>query len=211
MVSILIVDDHAVVRRGLQEILSEEFGSVEFGQAENAGEAIEQARMQAWDLAILDISMPDRHGLELIRDMMHVRPKLPVLVLSMYPESQYAMRAFRAGAMGYVTKQSAARELVNAVRTVLSRQRYISKSLTERLVLELQQGAAPQSPHEILSDREYQVLCGVASGKTAREIGEQLGLSAKTVATYRGRVSVKIGLKTTAEFTRYCVENDLAE
>jgi DNA-binding NarL/FixJ family response regulator len=211
MVSILIADDHAVVRRGLQEILAEEFDAAEFGNAESAAEALEQVQKQNWDLMVLDIWMRDRSGLEVIKEAKRLRPKLAVLVVSMYPESQYAVRAIRAGAVGYVTKQSAARELVKAVRTVLNGWKYISTSLTERLILELRQGALAPAPHDGLSDREYQVLCGVGAGKTPREIADYLGVSVKTVATYRGRVGEKIGLRTSADFTRYCTENGLAE
>lgn len=211
MPSILIVDDHAVVRRGLQEILVEEFGPGDFGSAQSAEEAVEAIQRQHWDLVVLDISMPDGNGLDLIKGLRHMRNKVAVLVLSMYPESQYAVRAIKAGAAGYVTKQSAAKELVKAVRTVLEGGKYISSSLTGQLMEDLRQGALPHAPHEILSDREYQVLCAVASGKTARQIAEQLGLSVKTIATYRVRVGEKVGLRTNADFTRYCLENGLAE
>jgi DNA-binding NarL/FixJ family response regulator len=211
MPSILIVDDHAVVRRGLQEILSEELGPVDFGSAQNGAEALEQAARQFWDLIVLDISMPDRNGIDLIKDLRRLHHKVPVLVLSMYPESQYAIRAIKAGAMGYVTKQSAAKELVKAVATVLDGRKYISTALTHKLILDLQQSASTTAPHESLSDREYQVLCEVGSRRSVREIAGNMGLSTKTVSTYRLRVGEKIGLKSNADFARYCLEHGLAE
>src|SRR5437879_3833811 len=193
MIKILLADDHAVVRRGLQEILVAEFKRVVWGEAQNAPQVLDLVRKQGWDLVVLDLHMPGRGGLEVLRELKQERPKLPVLVLSMYPEDQFAVRAFKAGAAGYLTKESAPEELVNAVRKILGDRKYISPSLAETLAASL--AAGTEKPrHELLSDREYLVMCRIASGKTVKEIATELSLSVKTISTYRSRILEKIGM-----------------
>ena len=206
---ILIADDHAVFRRGLKDILADEFPTATFGEAGNTAETIAQLRKQDWDVLVLDISMPGRSGLDALTESRHIQPNLPVLVLSMHPEDQYAVRALKAGAAGYLTKERAPEELVGAIRKALAGGRYVSSSLAERLALRLGTGDE-RPPHETLSDREYQVMCMIASGRTATQIAAELSLSVKTVSTYRARVMQKMGMRTNAELTRYAIENNLA-
>lgn len=186
MTRILIADDHAIVRRGLKQILEEEPGLEVQGEAQNAQEVLEYLRKQKWDLVILDISMPGRSGLDVLCDLRMDYPSLPVLILSMHPEDQYALRVLKAGASGYLNKQSAPEELIHAVRKILSGGRYISETLADKLATGFD-GQAEQAAHEKLSDREYQVLLLIASGKTISEIAGMLSLSIKTVSTYRSR------------------------
>jgi DNA-binding NarL/FixJ family response regulator len=204
---VLITDDHAVVRHGIRQILAEEFGSADFGEAGSGAELARRLAADAWDVLILDISLPDRNGLDLLKDVRQTYPRLPVLMVSVHPEEAYAVRALKAGAAGYLTKDAAPQELVVAVRKILAGGRYVTSSLAERLAAMLDHDDRPV--HERLSDREYQVLCRIGAGRTISEIGEELKLSVKTVSTYRARLLEKLGLSTTAELTRFAIENRL--
>ena len=208
MRKILIADDHAVVRNGLTKILKEADGGICVDEAENGQEALAKALQASYEMVLMDISMPGRGGLEVLKEIKSHRPKLPVLMLSMHPEEEYAVRALRAGASGYVTKDSAAEELVGAVRKVLGGGRYVSASLAEKLAFEME-ADVDRPPHEILSDREFQVMRMIASGKTVKEIAQELSLSVKTISTYRSRILEKMRLKNNAELTRYAFENRL--
>lgn len=207
---VLIADDHAVFRRGLKETIGEAFPKVTFGEAKSAMEALECVRLQNWDIVILDISMPGKSGLDILEDLKRLRPKLPILLLSMHPEEQYARRALKAGASGYLTKESVPDELKLAVRKIVAGGRYVSATLAERLAYDLRSGA--EAPvHELLSDREFQVLRMIASGKTVKQIADEVGLSVKTVSTYRARILEKTGLNTTAELIRYAFQAQLVD
>lgn len=210
MMRILIADDHAVVRRGIREILAGELGKTAFVEAQNAREVLDYARKQDWEVIILDISMPGRSGIDILNELRQLRPRSRVLVLSMHPEEQFARRALRAGAAGYLTKDGVSEELVKAVRKVLTGGRYVSPSLAERLAIEL--GKPSDKPaHERLSDREFQILQLLASGKTVSEIARDLSLSIKTVSTYRSRLLLKMEMKNNAELIRYAIQNHLVE
>jgi two-component system invasion response regulator UvrY len=205
---VLIADDHAVFRRGLKETIGEAFPKVTFGEAKTAQETVECVRRQDWEIVILDISMPGKSGLDILDDVRRLRPKLPVLFLSMHPEEQYARRALKSGAAGYLTKDSIPEELKEAVRRILTGGRYVSATLAERLAFDLRKGA--DTPlHELLSTREFQVLRMIASGKSVKEIANDISLSVKTVSTYRARILQKTGMKTTAELIRYALQTQL--
>lgn len=205
---VLIADDHPVVRRGLRQLLADEYRSLTVGEAQDAGEALKLAREQGWDIIILDISMPGRSGLEVLRELKRERPRVPVLILTSHPEEQYAVRVLRAGASGYMTKESAAEYLIEAVKKVLEGGRYVSPKLAELLASSVEIDRE-KPPHESLSDREYNVLCLIASGKTVGEVAEELSLSVKTVSTYRARILGKMGMRTNAELTHYALKNGL--
>jgi DNA-binding NarL/FixJ family response regulator len=210
MVKVLIADDHPIVRQGLRQILSETPDMVVAGEAVNGREALAQVRAGGWDVLVLDITMPDRSGFDILKELKHEQPDLPVLVLSIHAEEQFAVRVLKAGASGYLTKENAPDELVRALRKVVGGGKYISPSLAESLVFDL--GAAAGQPrHETLSDREFQVMQLMASGKTLTEIAEVLSLSAKTVSTYRTRLLEKLNLKSNVEIIRYAIENRLIE
>jgi len=210
MQSVLIVDDHAVVRQGLRQILADALSAVQIDEASNADEALGLVLKKNYDLVMLDISLPGRSGLELLRDIKYQQPSLPVLVLSVHPEDQMGVRILKAGASGYVNKDCEPLELVRAVNKVLSGGRYVSPTLAERLVLDIQSDAG-KPPHELLSDREFEVLCAIARGKSVSEIARDLGLSVKTVSTYRARILDKMHMKTNAELTHYAVREGLVE
>ncbi len=203
-----MADDHAVVRQGLKLILADHFKKAVFGQARNASEALFRITKEHWDVLVLDITMPGRSGLEILQDVKRLRPKLPVLVLSMHPEDQFAVRMLKAGAGGYMTKESADEELVGAIKKVVDGGRYISPSLAERMASYLSVDVQ-KAPHERLSDREFQVLRMIASGKTVSQIGRELSLSVKTISTYRARVLEKMDMKNSAELTHYAVQHNL--
>ena len=207
---ILIADDHAVVRRGLKQILADEFKKADFGEAGNAREALDRIRKENWDTVVLDITMPGRSGLEALKEIKEARPKLPVLVLSMHPEDQFAVRVLKSGASGYMTKESAPEELVGAVKKVLAGGRYVSPALAEKMASYLAIDT-PNPPHERLSDREFTVLRMIASGKTVSQIAVELSLSVKTVSTYRTRILEKMGMASNAELTHYAIKNQLVE
>ncbi|HZQ06201.1 MAG TPA: response regulator transcription factor [Anaerolineae bacterium] len=206
--NILLADDHAVVRQGLRLILANEFKKAKFGEARDTTELYERLKQEPWDVLIMDLSMPGGSGLNTLKQIKHDYPQMPILVLSMYPEDQYAVRTLKAGASGYLTKESASDELVNAMQKILRGGKYINASVAEKLLLQLGNEDA-RAPHELLSDREYQVLCMIASGKEVGQIAEELTLSVKTVSTYRARILEKMNMKTNAELTHYAIENKL--
>ena len=207
---ILVCDDHPIVRRGLREILEQAGAPVTVGEAASAAEGLALARKQSWDTVVLDITMPGRSGLELLEELKSERPNVPVLVLSVHPAEQYAVRVLRAGASGYLTKESAPEELLTAIRHIVRGGRYISPSVGETLADDLGR-PAEQLPHHGLSDREFEIMRLLASGKRVSEIAEQLHLSLKTVSTYRARVLQKLNLRTTAEIMRYAIKHDLGD
>jgi two-component system, NarL family, invasion response regulator UvrY len=207
---ILIADDHAVVRHGLKQILADEFPKAEYGEARNGQDALNRVWKERWDVVILDITMPGRGGLEILKEIKKARPKLPVLVLSMHPEDQFAVRVLKAGASGYMTKESAPEELVGAIRKVLAGGRHISPSLAEIMAAYLTV-KTEKPPHELLSNREFQVLRQIASGRTVSEIARELSLSVRTVSTYRTRILEKMGMKTNSELTHYAFQNQLVK
>lgn len=210
MLKILIADDHPIVRQGLKQILTEEPDVVVVGEAQNSQEVLELVQKQDWDIVILDITMPGRGGIDVLKELKHERPKLPVLMLSVHPEDQYAVRALKAHASGYMTKDSAPEELVKAIRKILRGGKYISSTLAEKLAFDLE--TETEKPlHETLSDREHQVLLMIASGKTVSEIAKELSLSVKTIDTYRARILEKMKMKTNAELTHYAIKNKLVE
>lgn len=210
MTRILLADDHDVVRQGLKQILLESIPNAVFGDAPSGREALRQARSEEWDVVLLDISLPDGSGLDVLKDLRRDRPGLPVLVLSMYSEEQFAVRVLRAGASGYVTKKAAPRELVAAVKKVLSGGKYVSPSVAERLASAVGvTQRSPADPHEKLSDREYQVFRMLAGGKTVKEIGEELSLTPQTVSTHRSRILEKMGMTTNAELAQYAFQSGL--
>lgn len=206
---ILIVDDHAVVRDGVKRIFEEQPAAV-FGEAGTAPEALKLAMEETWDVVVLDISLAGRNGLEVLRELKQIRPRLPVLILSMHSEEQYARRAFRAGAAGYITKDSSRAELAKAINRVIEGGRYVSPALAEKLVFDIER-ATDRPLHEALSDREFEVMCHIASGKTVKEIAELLSLSDKTISTYRTRILGKMDMKTNAELTHYAIKTGLVE
>ena len=208
MLKILIADDHAILRKGLREILARELEGAVFGEAKDAQQVFTEAQRQHWDLVILDISMPGRSGLDVLRDLKREQPQLPVLVLSMHPETQYGKRVLKAGAAGYLNKESAPEELVQAIHKVLNGGRYVSPALAEKLAFDLSL-ESDQFPHEKLSDRELEVLRMMASGKTVSQIAETLHLSVTTVSTYRARILEKMNMKTTAELMHYGLSHRL--
>lgn len=210
MIRVLVADDHSVVRRGVRQILCEEFDSVEVGEAGDSQQLDRLLRQGAWDLLILDITLPGKSGLDVLQEVRRSYPGLKVLILSMHPEDQFAIRMLRAGAAGYLTKERAPEELVLAVKRVLSGRRYLTESLAETLAGYVEsQGMEP--PHQALSDREFQVLCMLASGKTLSEIAEELALSVKTISTYRSRILEKMNMRTNAELIHYAVKNGLVD
>lgn len=208
MQRILIADDHAVVRKGLRQILLEEFLSAEIVEVADADELFTRVLKESWDVVISDISMPGRSGLEVLQQIRQSFPKLPVLILSVHPEDQYAIRVLKAGASGYLNKDSAQEELVKAVHRVLLGKKYITPSLAEKIAGSLDQDAEKAS-HEYLSDREFEVFKLLAAGRSVSEIGEKLSLSATTISTYRARIMTKMNLKTNADLTLYAIENKL--
>ena len=210
MTRILMADDHPIVRRGLRQILSEDPGITEVGEATTAMDVVRLLRESKWDAVILDVNLPDRSGLDILREIRERSPTLPVLILSMHPEDQFAVRVLKAGASGYLNKDSAPDELLKAVRRILGGNRYISPTLAEQLAVALTDDS-DKPPHERLSDREYLVLCRIASGRTVTEIAEELQLSVKTISTYRTRILDKMSLRTSAELTSYAVRNGLVE
>jgi DNA-binding NarL/FixJ family response regulator len=209
-IRVFIADDHAIVRAGLKQILAEERDISVVGEAETGLDAIKLFRKSRCNVLLLDISLPDRNGIEVLKQIKDDKPELAVLMLSMHREDQYAIRSLKAGAAGYLTKQSASRELVGAIRQVAGGQRYVSAQLAQ--VLAAQIGEDHDKPaHENLSDREYQTLMMIASGKTVSEIARELSLSVKTISEYRSRLLAKMNLKTSAELTHYAIRNQLID
>jgi two-component system invasion response regulator UvrY len=208
VIRILISDDHAIVREGIKQILADTDDLVAAGEATNGHEVIEHVRREDWDTVLLDLAMPGKDGLETLKEIKREKPKLPVLVLSIYPEEQYAVRALKAGASGYLTKESAPEELIAAIRKVSQGGKYISASLAEKLASHLELDS-DKPVHDTLSDREYQVMLMIASGKTVKEIADDMCLSVKTVSTYWVRALSKMGMKNNSEFTYYAIKYGL--
>jgi DNA-binding NarL/FixJ family response regulator len=209
MIRILIVDDHAIVREGLKQIVAEESDMKVTGEAANANDVFSTISKSSFDIAILDINMPGKSGLDLLKDLKAQYPKLPVLILSMYAEEQYGIRALKAGASGYLRKASAPDELVEAIRKIMSGGKYISQALAEKLVNTID--SYDKLPHESLSDREYEVMCKIATGESAEEIAEDLSISVHTFYTYRNRILEKMNMKSNVELTKYVLNNKLYE
>lgn len=205
MLKILTIDDHEVVRRGIKEMFTEETAT--FGEARSGAEALALVRKQQWDIAVLDISLGGRSGLEVLTELKQLRPRMPVLILSMHAEEQYAVRAFKTGASGYINKASSGEELRQAILKIIKGGQYVGPALAEKMVLQLSQPA--KVPHESLSNRELEVLCSIASGKTVKEIAVNLSLSDKTISTYRRRILDKMDMRTNAELTHYAIRNGL--
>ena len=208
MLKILIADDHAIVREGLKQIIAENANMIVSAEAENGKDALRKLQEDDIDVLVLDISMPGRDGIEVIKQLKVAKPKLPILVLSMHAEEQYALRVIKAGAAGYLTKDSAPDELIGAIEKVGAGRKYISNRLAEILALELESGTK-KILHETLSDREYQVMCMIAVGKTVKEIASELTLSDKTISTYRRRILSKLNMKNNAEITYYAIKNGI--
>jgi two-component system, NarL family, invasion response regulator UvrY len=208
MVKVLIADDHALVRKGLQQVIREQAPDMSVSEAADGEQVLTMVHEQDWDALVLDIGMPKRSGLEVLQKLRYEKPSLPVLILSMHSEDQYAIRVLRAGAAGYLSKDAAPEELVVAIRKAVSGGRYVSPALAEKLALGLS-GGLDKLPHELLSDREYTVLMKIGEGKSVGEIADELALSVKTVSTYRARVLEKMNLKTNADLIRYSLENNL--
>ncbi|MFI5180976.1 MAG: response regulator [Thermoanaerobaculia bacterium] len=208
MTRILLADDHALFRQGLERVLAEGFPGAIFGHAGEIAQAMQRVREESWDVVILDISFAGRSGLDLLKEIKQTRPKLPVLVLSMHPEKQFAVRALKAGAAGYVTKKVVSEELLSAVRRVLGGGRWVTQEVADRLAAEI--GIpADKLPHDLLSDREFQVFRLLAGGVTVKAIAEELAISVQTVSTYRARILEKMRLETNADLTQYALHHRL--
>ncbi len=210
MIRVLVIDDHGVVRQGLRQILAETADIIVGADASTASEGLTCARAEQWDAILLDLVLPDSHGLDVLKQLRTEQTHVPILVLSMHPEDQFALRAIRAGASGYLTKNGAVDELATAIRTVVAGRHYLSPWLADRLAREAT-GDPTKAAHEQLSDREYQVLMRIASGKTTKDIAAELGISPKTVGTYRTRLAEKMRLSTDAELTGYVFRHHLLE
>ena len=209
-IKIIIADDHAIVREGLKQIVAEEKDMLVCGEAEDAASLMELLKKEKWSIVVLDINMPGKSGLEALKDIKQLYPELPVLILSMFSEDQYGLRAIKAGASGYLKKVSAPTELVVAIRKIVSGRKYINPSLAEKLAENL--GSDKNNYlHEKLSDREYQIMCNIALGKSAEEIAGELALSINTIYTYRNRILEKMSMKSNVELTQYAIQNKLIE
>jgi len=209
-IKILIADDHAVFRHGLKDILANHFPGAAIGEAGTGQDAIGQVRKAAWNIVVLDVTMPGRNGVDVLREIRQIRPALPILMLSMHPEEQYAMRVLKAGAAGYIAKIKAPLEIVEAAKIVLAGKKYISPALAGRLMEQLKPGAE-KLPHDRLSNREYQVMHLTSSGKSLKDISGELSISIQTVSTHRMRILKKMGLHTSAGLIRYALKNELAD
>lgn len=209
-IRVLIADDHAIVRQGFKQIFSETEDLVVAGEADDGGEALQLARQQEWDVFLLDVTMPNRNGIDILKQLKKEFPRLPVLILSMHPEEQYAVRAIKAGASGYLTKQSAPEQLVTAIRQVARGKKYVSAVVAEQLANAI--AADSEKPlHELLTDREFQVFRLIAAGKPLTQIAEELNLAVATISTFRTRIIEKTGLRSNAEMIRYGLEQGLVE
>ena len=208
MIKVLIADDHTLVRKGLKQLLLDTKDIEKVDEARDGKETINKINKKDYDLVLLDISLPGRSGIDVLKQLRLLKPKLPVLILSMHPEEQYAVRSLRAGASGYLTKESAPDELIDAIHKVANGGKYITSSLAERLAGEI--GPSTEKPlHETLSDREYQVMCMIASGKTVKDIAEELNLSVKTISTHRARILRKMHMDNNAQLTHYAIKHNL--
>src|SRR6266852_5094129 len=210
MKKILIIDDHEIVRDGLKRILNEQSDGNTFGEASTPPEALRVAAEHDWDVVVLDLSLGGRSGLEVLKELKQIRPRLPVLILSMHSEEQYARRAFKGGAAGYVTKDSPRTELLKAIKKVIKGGRYLSPALAETLVFDIERGT-DRPPHAALSDREFEVMKLIASGRKVTEIAGILSLSDKTISTYRARILEKMNMESNAELIRYAIQNKLVD
>ena len=210
MTRILLVDDHPVVRQGIKQVLTEAFHPALVGEAANAEEGLREMRTTEWDVMVLDITLPGKSGLDMLKDLRREQPALPVLILSMHPEDQFARRAVNAGASGYLTKDSAPTELVKAVGELMAGRRNLNPAVIDELVMHCQPDQ-PHPLHDVLSDREYQLLRMLASGLTVSQVAARLSLSVKTISTYRARVLSKMGMKTTAELMHYGIQQGLVD
>lgn len=210
MIRVLVVDDHAIVRHGLNNILADTDDVKVIGEAETGAQAVKLVREVQYDVILLDISLPDRNGIEILKQIKKERPKLPVLILTMHNEREFAVRALKAGASGYLTKQSVPTQLVGAIRQVAAGRKYLTPSIAEEVANTLA-GDPGQPAHETLSDREYQTLCLIASGKTLSGIASELSLSPKTISVYRSRVLEKLQLRNNSDITRYAIKNRLVD
>ena len=208
MIKILIADDHAIVRKGLKQILEEMPGKVSSDEARNGQEVLQKTWDDNYDMVLLDISMPGNSGLDILKQLKSEQPDLKILILSMHPEEQYAIRALKAGASGYLTKESTPNELVKAIRKISAGKKYVSASLAETIASHLDD-MSEKPLHEILSDREFEVMRKIASGKTVKEIAGELSLSVKTISTYRARILEKMNMKNNAQLTYYAIHNKL--
>ncbi len=207
MIKVIVVDDHPVVRRGLKQIIEDEPDMQVAGEATNAGECFSLVRKMECSLVLLDISLPDKSGFDVLKQLRYEHPKLPVLILSIHPEDQYAVRFIKAGASGYLMKEGAPEELVKAIRKVHAGGKYVSASLAEKLASHLD--TSDKSPHENLSDREFQILCMIAKGESLKGIADELCISEKTVSTYRSRIMEKMKMSTNSDLTRYAIDHHL--
>lgn len=210
LIKILVADDHTLVRKGLKQILLDISGVEVVDEASNGKEVLNKIESNEYDLLLLDISLPGRSGIDILKQSKCIKPELPVLMLSMFPEEQYAIRSLRAGASGYLTKESAPEELIDAIKIVTKGRKYITSSLAERLAFEIQVESEKEL-HESLSDREYQVFCLIGSGKTVKDIAEKLSLSVKTISTHRARILQKMYMRNNAQIIRYAIKNDLVD
>lgn len=210
MIKIIIADDHAFLREGIKKTIQDEVDMKVIGEASNANEVLEIMKDSDADIAIIDISMPGKSGLDILKDLKAMKKKFKVLILSMHPEDRFAIRALKAGAVGYLTKESAPDELVKAIRTVLTGRKYVSKALSEKLI-DLLSDDTDSLPHEHLSDREYEVFIKISSGKKAVEIAEELSISVHTVNTYRARILEKLSMNSNVELTQYAMHNNLID
>lgn len=210
MIKILLADDHPIIIKGLKQIIEEEDDMKVTGEAKNGNEALELMRKNDYDIAILDITMPKKTGVEVIEEMKYLKKKIPVLVLSVHPEDQFAMRILKTGAKGYMTKESAPEHIVEAIKKIVNGGKYISPALAEKILSDMNSDR-DEAPHETLSNREFQIIIMIASGKTLKEIAKELNLNIKTISTYRQRILEKMNMTSNAELTRYVLDNKLME
>jgi len=208
MLRILLADDHAIVRKGLRQLILDEYPSAHIGEVSDVENLITQVMKAEWDVVVCDISMPGRSGVEALQQIKHIKPEIPVLIMSMHSEDQYALRVMKAGASGYLSKETVHNDLIKAIQTIRLGRKFITPSVAEKLASAFEANAQ-KKPHELLSDREFDVLKMLAEGKSVSQIAVQLSLSPTTVSTYRSRILEKMRMRTNADLTRYSIENNL--